>query len=67
MKKVKIVEAGQPCRKCGTPVIKQSHSKPTRPDQSYWYEYWFKCPNCLTLYMVDKAKRTIPRIQKELT
>lgn len=62
--KDKITEAGQPCRKCGTPVIRQEHRKPPKfKPGSYWFEYWFKCPNkkCRTLYMVETAKRMFDR------
>jgi ribonuclease HI len=56
--KVKIVEEGQPCRKCLTPVIKKTPRKKTpKQGQSYYYEYLFLCPNCKTMYMVDDAKR----------
>lgn len=58
MKRIKIQREGQPCRKCGTPVLKKTHSKPTKRTQAYWYKYWFACPNprCRTLYMVESAK-----------
>jgi len=56
--KVKIVEEGQPCRKCSTSVIKKTPRKKTpKSGQSYYYEYFFLCPNCKAMYMVEEAKR----------
>ena len=59
MNKVKITAAGQPCRKCGTPVIRQRHSPgfSPKPTKAYYFDWWFKCPSCRTLYMVEAAKR----------
>ncbi|GAB4580811.1 MAG: hypothetical protein Fur0022_35530 [Anaerolineales bacterium] len=54
--KVKITQEGQPCRKCNTPVVKRTPKKP-KPDQAYYYEYYFFCPKCETMYMVEEAKR----------
>jgi ribonuclease HI len=55
----KITEEGQPCRKCGTPVIKKKpRGKPKRGQTSY-YEYYLFCPECETRYFVEKAKRDI--------
>src|ERR1041385_9514703 len=42
---IKIVREGQPCRICGTPVVRRSHTKASKPSQAYWFEYWFACPN----------------------
>lgn len=55
----KITEVGQPCRNCGTPVVKRIPKRKKKPSQSYYYEYYLQCPNCGTTYMVDAAKRTI--------
>ncbi|MBN1974804.1 MAG: ribonuclease HI [Sedimentisphaerales bacterium] len=56
--KYKIVEEGQPCRKCSTPVIKKTpRRKKLKPGQSYYFEYFFFCPNCKAMYMVEEAKR----------
>ncbi|MAP55113.1 MAG: ribonuclease HI [Altibacter sp.] len=58
----KIEEAGTPCRKCDTPVIKKTPKKRKVKDkQSYYYEYYMYCPNCKTMYMVEDAKREITR------
>ncbi len=56
--KYKITEEGQPCRKCSTPVVKKTPRKKTpKPGKSYYYEYFFLCTNCKTMYFVDEAKR----------
>jgi ribonuclease HI len=54
----KITEAGQPCRNCGTPVVKRIPKRKKKP-QVYYYEYYLQCPNCGTTYMVDSAKRSV--------
>jgi len=57
-KKIKITAEGQQCRHCGTPVVRQVHKGPPKPTRSgYYFEYWFKCPRCKALYMVEAAKR----------
>jgi len=55
----KITREGQPCRKCGTPVVKKSPKRKSRPDQAYYYEYYLQCPQCKSIYMVEEAKRSI--------
>jgi ribonuclease HI len=57
-KKVKITQEGQPCRKCSTPVVKRIPKKPKKT-QAYYFEYYFYCPKCGTMYMVEEAKRMI--------
>ncbi len=52
-----ITEEGQPCRKCGTPVVKKTPKSTRKPDQVYYYEYYLYCPGCETRYMVEEAKR----------
>jgi uncharacterized protein with PIN domain len=54
--KTKITHGGQPCRKCGTPVIKKTHDAPMSPDQEYWFPTWFDCPKCGTRYMGPREK-----------
>ncbi len=57
-KKEKIVEVGQPCRKCNTPVIKQVPKKKTiKENQSYYFSWYLYCPQCKAMYMVEEAKR----------
>jgi ribonuclease HI len=55
----KITQAGQPCRKCSTPVIKKRPHRTQKPSQSYYYEYYLYCPNCHTTYLVEEAKKSI--------
>jgi len=55
--KIVMTHAGQPCRKCLTPVIKREPQKKPKSGQMYYFEYYFYCPKCHTLYMVDEAKR----------
>ena len=54
----KIDHAGQPCRHCRTPVVRQTHAKPPkpRPGGSY-FEWWFRCPGCKAVYLVEAARR----------
>jgi ribonuclease HI len=52
-------EAGEPCRKCGTPLErKKTKPKQHKPEQSYYFEWYLKCPGCNTMYMVEDAKRS---------
>lgn len=57
-----ITSENDPCAKCDTPVVKQTHAPnwKTKPGQKYWFEYWFRCPKCLTFYLVEDAKRFDP-------
>jgi hypothetical protein len=63
-----ITREGQPCKHCGTPVVRREHEKPPkyRPGR-YFFEWWFLCPNrnCKAIYMVEDAKRWFdgPKIQ----
>jgi len=53
-------EAGEPCRKCGTPIVKKpTKAKAPKPGQSYYFEWYLRCPGCNTMYMVDEAKRML--------
>ena len=56
-KKAKITHVGQPCRKCSTPVIKQTPRKKPERSQAYYFEYYLYCPKCHTIYFVEEAKR----------
>jgi ribonuclease HI len=55
--KIQITHEGQPCRKCATPVEKRYPRKRTSK-RAYHFEYYFFCPACRTMYMVEAAKRT---------
>jgi len=53
-------QEGQPCRKCGTDLIKKTtRAKPRKPGQAYCYDWYLLCPDCGTMYMVDAAKRML--------
>ena len=55
--KVKIIKAGQPCRKCGKPVIKiDGPHENIKPGQKYYYKSWFRCEPCKISYMDNDAK-----------
>src|SRR5437867_9946707 len=51
------MQEGEPCRKCSTPVIKQTPRK--KPKHDSYYEYYLWCPTCQTTYTVEAAKRFI--------
>ena len=53
----KMTRAGQPCRKCGTPVVKRMPGKTSKRGRSYYFEYYLYCPDCRTMYMVEEAKK----------
>ena len=53
-------EAGEPCRKCGTPIVKKpTKAKTPKPGQTYYYAWYLSCPGCNTMYLVDEAKRSL--------
>jgi ribonuclease HI len=56
---IKITQEGQPCRKCGAPVVKRKTRKKPKPGQEYVYEYYLLCPECGTTYTVESAKAPI--------
>ena len=53
------IQAGEPCRKCSTPVIKQVPKKKGGSD--YYYEYYLWCPKCEATYEVESAKRLVEK------
>lgn len=55
MSKRKILNEGEPCRKCETSVIRKEGTP--KPNTAYWFEYFFLCPNCGEVYLVESAKR----------
>jgi ribonuclease HI len=57
--KVKVDAEGQPCRKCGTPVVRKKPRKNIQPGQTYYYEYYLYCPNCETMYLVEAARKPV--------
>ncbi len=55
-KNIKITKEWQPCKKCWITVIKAIPKKKNTKNKSYYYKYYFTCPNCKTNYFVDEAK-----------
>ncbi len=55
----KVTRAGQPCRKCGTAVVKQAPARKVKPGQAHYYAWYLICPNCKTIYLVDEAKHEV--------
>ena len=53
------MQEGEPCRKCSTPVIKQTPRK--KPKGEFYYEYYLLCPKCQTSYTVEEAKRIVEK------
>jgi len=53
----RLTQAGQPCWKCGTPVVKQTARR--RPNRGYYYEYYLWCPKCQATYEVEEARRLV--------
>lgn len=52
----KITEEGQPCRKCGTPVIRRKPKASPKPGQQSYFEYYLFCPQCETRYFIEEAR-----------
>jgi len=53
------IQAGDPCRKCATPVIKQTSRK--KPKGDHYYAYYLWCPKCQTTCTNEEAKRLVER------
>ncbi len=51
------LQEGGPCGKCGTPVVKRSGKR--KPGRDSYYEFHLFCPNCLTAYQVESARRWV--------
>ncbi len=59
-KKTKVEKEGDLCRKCGTQVVKKiTKKRKIKPNQNYFFEYYFFCPNCRNIYLVEDAKRQV--------
>jgi hypothetical protein len=48
---------GEPCDKCGTPVIQRKGKR--KPGRDYHYEFHLGCPQCGIGYPVESAKRFV--------
>ena len=55
------MQKGEPCRKCSTPVIKQTSRK--KPKGNYYYEHYLWCPKCQATYQVESAKRSVDQTE----
>lgn len=53
---VPVREEGQPCRKCGTPVVRRTPKRTKNRGKLYVYLFYLYCVGCRTLYLVDAAK-----------
>lgn len=51
-----VREEGQPCRKCGTPVVRRTPKRTKSRGKLYVYLFYLYCQGCRTLYLVDAAK-----------
>lgn len=59
-KERRIKAEGDLCRKCESAVIyKPSKKKQLKPGQTYYFEYYFLCPKCKTVYFIEEAKRFV--------
>jgi len=56
---IKVKEVGDPCRFCGSAVIRQEPApdRQKRPSQEYYFEYYLYCNSCKKMFMVEEAKR----------
>lgn len=58
MSKITHTQPGEPCRGCGTALIKRTPKRKKRkPGQSYYFEWYLFCTGCKAMYMVESAKR----------
>ncbi len=59
--KITHTEPGEPCRACGTPLVRRTPKQKKRKlGQSYYYEWYLHCTGCQAIYMVESAKRQYP-------
>lgn len=53
----KISQEGQPCRKCGTPVVRRNvKKKKQNTRQAFYFESYLFCHICRTVYFVESEK-----------
>lgn len=52
--KIKMEFVGQPCRKCGNPVIMKVPEK--KRNGSYYFNYYLYCEKCKTIYLLEEQK-----------
>jgi hypothetical protein len=51
------LKEGEPCGKCGAPLIKRTGKR--KPNRQYYYEFHLWCPQCQIAYHVESAKRFV--------
>ena len=51
------LQEGEPCRKCGEPVVKQVSRK--APKHDFYYEFYLWCPKCNATFTVEAARRKV--------
>ena len=57
--KRKIIEIGDLCRHCNTPVIlKDSKFKESKLKKDYYYSKILYCTNCKAIYLIERYKVT---------
>ena len=54
--KKKVKKEGDPCRKCGTPVVLKEGGKSIKPGQVFYYRKYLRCDCCGTFYMLNNEK-----------
>jgi len=60
--KIKMTHSGQPCRKCGTPVVivKKPEAQWTAKPGRRYCKWWLKCPLCRVIYLQNEAIVLVP-------
>jgi len=54
--KPKITKQGQPCRKCGNPVVRRKGGNRIKPGQKYYFKFYLYCERCKTTYLLNSEK-----------
>jgi len=54
--KPKITKVGQPCRKCGNPVVRRKGGNRIKPGQKYYFKFYLYCERCKTTYLLNSEK-----------
>ncbi len=56
--KLKRLDGGEPCRKCGQPMQRLSHGDDwsPKPQQPYYFSFWDRCFGCRHLQHYEAAK-----------
>ena len=55
--KRKILNEGDLCRRCETPVVfKESKFTPKKLSKPYYFNAYCYCPGCKAMYMIEESK-----------